>query len=377
LVACVVAVLIFAGWEVYVAQQCGESHFWHHLQRQGSAEADSVGLVDKADHWLRLKSGLVLPLVSHLGGLAAGWGLYAASAVGFPRRATHTVVILASIGMLTIIFVPADAIMTVRYPFAGRSIHKIPFLVFVSLGIATLTTLTVITGRLLVRWSMRRGLRRNRAAWFLCGWLAIELAGYFVLTPFPAARRVVMPTVVFAIIACVWVNRVGRVRGTLRPTRAAVGYSLAFGFGLYALDTWDAVAEREAARGAVESILPTPGRIWSQGHWGWQYYIDRAGGQQVVPGVSVLRRGDWLILSVSPGEGSFTRPNRGDNQFKVDKSRTVFVRRLVRDDAISGTTIPSLYGWRYPFVGRYHPRLVVEIHRVTADWVPPPAPVAP
>lgn len=92
----------------------------------------------------------------------------------------------------------------------------------------------------------------------------------------------------------------------------------------------------------------------------------------VVPGVSQLKKGDWLVLPVPPDDGGFYRPYHGGAVFARDESRTRFVRRLVRDDAISGATIPTLYGGRYPFTGRDHPRLVVDIYRVTADWVPQP-----
>ena len=375
---CVGGVLLFAAWELFVARQCGESHFGHHVQQQQAAEPGQVGFWDKLAHWLGAKGGLVLPLLGYFGGLGAGWGLYAGPTVGFSRRLSHAVALLAGIGLVAILALPAQS-QILSHDSNGWPELTLPDAVFVGLGGATVVTMTTVLVNFLVRRAgPRRGWRRNSTAWFLAGWLAIEVGGMFGMTPFPAARRIVMPTVVVGLIACAWVSRSGRIPGRVRPTRSAVAFSLAIGFGLYALDTWDAMAERDTARASVESILPTPGKLWTQGHWGWQYAMDRAGAKLVVPGVSQLKKGDWLILPVPPDDGGFYRPYHGGALFTLDESRTRFVRRLVRDDAISGTTIPTLYGGRYPFTGRDQPRLVVEIHRVVADWVPqPPATAAP
>ena len=367
-VACVGAVALFAAWEFFVARQCGESHFLHHLARQqpGAGDAD---LGEKLGNYVGRKGALVLPLLAYLGGLAAGWGLYAGPAVGFPRWLSTAVALAAAAGMAGVVLLPA-ASQTLFSDANGTPVLTLPSVVFLGLGGATLLTTALAAGRLFER--------RRPETWFLAGWLLIELAGFFVLTPFPAARRVIMPTVVIGLVACACVSRATASASGARPPWPAVAFSLALGFGLFSLDTWDARVEPAAADAAVDSILPTPGRLWTQGHWGWQYAMDRRGARLVDPGVSQLRRGDWLILAVPPDADGFYRPYHGDALFTLDPERTRFVRRRVWDDRLSGTTVPTLYGGRYPFTGRDHPRLAVEIHRVVADWVPqPPAPAAP
>ncbi len=355
------AVTLFAAWELFVARQCGESHFLHHVSRQQPG-AGAGDFAEKLAHYVGMKGALVLPLVSCLGGLAAGWGLYAGPAVGFPRRLVDATALLGSAGLLGVLLLPAKS--QVLLPTL-----TLPAVVFLGLGGATLVTVGIAAAKLLRQ--------RGPAAWFLVGWLTIELAGYFVLTPFPAARRVVMPAVALGFVACAWVGRAVLLNPMAKPTRAALAFSLATGVGLFALDTWDARVERDAADAAVESILPRPSQLWTQGHWGWQYAMDRAGVKLVTPGVSRLRKGDWLILTGPPDDDSFTRPYHGAAVFTLDPERTVYIPRYDRvwDDRLSGTTVPALYSGRYPFVGRDGPRLVVKIYRVTADWVPqPPAP---
>ena len=374
LAACAGGVLLFAAWELFVDQRCGESHFLYHLRHQGGGgAAEQAGTWDKLDRWASGKCGLAVPLLSYLGALGAGWAVFAAPAAGVPRRLVHGVLAFGAVGMVAVLALPAGATDLLREPDTGRVVLTLPGVVFVGLGGAALPTVAAVVAGFLTR---RRGAgvgpRRSRAGWFLAGWLAVEVAGYFVLTPFPAGRRVVMPAVVFGLAACAWVSRTGRIRGHARPTRPAVAYCLAVGFGLYALDTWDAAAEPAVAREAVASIQPSPGRLWSRGHWGWQYAIDRAGGRLVEPGASKLRAGDWLILPVPPDEDGLHRPYHGEAVFMLDESKLRFVRRIVRDDLLSGSTVPTLYGGHYPVVGRDYPRLVVEIYRVTADWVPQP-----
>ncbi len=365
------AVALFAAWELFVARQCGESHFLYHVSRQRPGAGEGVGgLAAKLYYYVGVKGALVVPLVTCLGGLAAGWGLYAGPAVGFPRRFVDAVALLGAAGLLGVLLLPARSQILLRS--GGEPTLILPAVVFVGLGGATLVTVGLAAAKLLRR--------RGPAAWFLVGWLVIEVAGYFVLTPFPAARRVVMPAVALGFVACAWVGRVALLDLKAKPTRSALAFSLAVGVGLFALDTWDARVERDAAEAAVESIRPTPGKLWTQGHWGWQYAMDRAGAKLVTPGVSQLRRGDWLILPGLPDDDGFNRPYHGEALFTLDPARTVAIpaRDRVWDDRLSGTTVPALYSGRYPFVGRDGPRLVVKIYRVTADWVPqPPAPVTP
>ena len=368
LAATVGALALFAAWELFVARQCGESHFLYHVARQQPA-AGAGDLAEKLSRYVGMKGALVMPLVCGLGGLAAGWGLYAGPAVGLPRRLVDAAALLGAAGLLGVLLLPGKS--QVLLESNGVPTLALTALVFVGLGGATLVTVGVAAVKLLRQ--------RGPAAWFLVGWLLIEVAGYFVLTPFPASRRVVMPAVAVGFVACAWVGRATARGPRARPTGVAVAFGVAVGLGLFALDTWDARVERDAVGAAVEAILPRPSQLWTQGHWGWQYAADRAGVQLVTPGVSQLRKGDWLILPGQPDDAGFTRPYHGGALFTLDPAKTVYLPKYDRvwDDRLSGTTVPALYSGRYPFVGRDGPRLVVKTYRVTADWVPqPPAATA-
>src|SRR6185312_12244594 len=134
-------------------------------------------------------------LLNQAGGLAPATGLLGLAALGFRAR-----VILAAggavvLGYFVVALVPTGADGTTASGLVCRL-----------LGLSLAAALGAVVWRLLrdaeraagldpaVRTAgsspAARQLSPHRLDWFLCLWLALEVAGYFVLTPFPAARRV-------------------------------------------------------------------------------------------------------------------------------------------------------------------------------------------
>jgi hypothetical protein len=363
-----VAVGVFAAWEAWLAGQYRVSHFLYHLGDQPSGDGGLSG-------WVEEKADLVNPLLGFVGGLACATGLYAGRGVGFGRRFVAVVAVAAALGMILVCLVPYSEGVLLRSRTTGSPRLDLPAVVFHTLGVCVLTTLAAAVTVLAFR--PDRGplgwLRRHQATWFLIGWLGIELAAYFVLTPFPAGRRVIAVCVVLGLIACRLVSRVRRIRPRRTPERWIAAYAVGLGVGLLDLDVWDALPERQLAYRASEAIGDRRGgRVWTQGHWGWQYYADRLGMTLVDPGDSALRAGDWLVLPVPPTEKGFHRPYHGEATFHLDPEALESVAELWWDDWIAGQTIPNLYGGVVPVVGRDHPRLRVRVYRVTRDWMPAP-----
>jgi hypothetical protein len=361
-----VAVGVFAAWEAWLVGVYGVSHFLYHVRDQ---QAGDGGL----SAWVEQKAGLVNPLLGYLGGLACATGLYAGRGVGFGRRFVAVVAVVAAAGMIAVCLVPYSDGVLLRSRTTGSPRLDLPAVVFYPLGVCVLTTLAATVTVLAFR--PDRGplgwLRRYPATWFLVGWLGIELAAYFVLTPFPAGRRVIAVCIVLGLIACRLVSRVCRVRPGRTPGRWVVGYAAGLGLGLFALDAWDALPERQLAYRADEAIGDRRGgRVWTQGHWGWQYYTDRLGMTLIDPGRSLLRAGDWLVVPVPPDGDGFYRPH--GSEFRLEPELIEWIAELWWDDWLAGQTVPNLYGGTVPVRGRDHPRLRVVVYRVTRDWVPAP-----
>jgi hypothetical protein len=366
--ASAVAVGVFAAWEVWLAGEYGVSHFLYHARDQQSGDG---GLSE----WIEQKFDLVNPLLGFVGGLACATGLYAGRGVGYGRRFVAVAALVASVSVIAVCLVPYSDGVLLRSRTTGSPRLDLPAVVFYPLGVCVLATLATAVTTLVFR--PDRGplgwLRRNPATWFLVGWLGIELAAYFVLTPFPAGRRVISVCVVLGLIACRLVSRVRWVRPGRTPERWIVVYAAALGVGLFALDAWDALPERQLAYRVNEVLGDRQGgRVWTQGHWGWQYYADRLGMTLVDPGRSTLRAGDWLVVPVPPDEKGFYRPYHGEATFRLDPESAEPVAELWWDDWLAAQTIPNLYGGNVPVIGRDHPRLRVAVYRVTRDWVPVP-----
>jgi hypothetical protein len=336
-VACVVAAVVFAAWELWLLQRYGVSHFLFHAADQSAGD--------------RSKWELALPLMGYLGGLAVGWGLLAGPAAGFPRWVVRLAGGLAVVSYAAVCLTPGANSILLRNPATGAVRLDLPGLVFNTLGAVTAGTVIVAVLRT----------ARDPAGWFLAGWVLIEAIAYFALTPFPGGRRVLPLCVPVGLLAI-------RLTATYRPERWALAFGPAVGVGLLALDTWDALPERRLAHRAAGVVGdPGPHRVWTQGHWGWQFYTDRHGMRLAEPGRTAFRPGDWLVLPVTPDEFGFYRPYHGGAIVDVDPARVEVVAVLTWDDWLPAQTIPTLYGGRYPVVGRDHPRLAVVVYRVTGE----------
>lgn len=340
LIAVGIAAGLFVGWEWLLQQKYGESHFLFHLR-------SNAGTKDFADQ-LAEKAGLVRPLLSHFGLLAAGVAFWASVATGLNRLARW---------MARGLFVVLVGLVVAPITSYGDHPRE---LMFAGVGMGVLVTLA------LVAWRLWPHTDRHDLV-FLVGWMTIEWMACVALTPFAAARRVMGVSAAAAVLAAVGVARFGAPRGL-----AAVAVGL--GIAVAALDWYDAFPEKELAERAAEVAKPgDDGTVWFHGHWAFQFYCTRAGMTAVEPGESLLRAGDRLVYPLPPDgldETDFYRPHHGYAYLKPDPERTELLTVLTWDDPVPLTTLPSLYGGGLPLRGRTGPRLRVGVYRVTADWWP-------
>jgi hypothetical protein len=324
--------VVFVAWEVGIASRYGHSHFLFHARAEG-----------ETDNWLGTKLDLTMPLIRHLGGLAGGLAVWAGLAAGWRRSVVAIVAVVAVVGSMVVVVLPGGP---------GKTVAQ---LVFFATGAFFVLTVCGCVYRLRFDDPMTR---------FLLAWLVIEMLGYFVLTPFPAGRRVMGVAMASAFVFARAVSL-----SSVRVPMWALAVSPVIGLGLFALDAWDARAERDLARAAT-AVTRDGGTVWFNGHWGFQHYCERAGMKSVVPDRSVLMPGDWLVFPVIPDDIGFYRPYHGGAKFRPDGRCVKLEFEFVNDDGLSGQTIPTLYGGGFPFLGRKHPRLRIAVYRVTETHVP-------
>jgi hypothetical protein len=198
---------------------------------------------------------------------------------------------------------------------------------------------------------------------FLLLWLVLEVAGYFLVSPFPAARRLLELTVVLVLV-------VGRLatRTCWVPSRQSLVHGIAIsgamlGLAYYAVDLREAQGPQRAVAAAgrfiaqqVDVDQPT---VWYTGHWGFQFHAERAGMRCVIPDRSLLRAGDWLVV---PG------PRFSQQHIVMDNAHLEAIAEIEVGDRLPHRTIMCSYLGCVPPEHHEGARASVSVYRVGSDF---------
>jgi hypothetical protein len=379
--ALLIAAHAFCAWEFITAVLYGRSHFF--LRLAGSEATDARTLWDGLRDLVITKGPLFTCLLSLLGGVAPAVLLLGVAAFGLPRRWVVFTAGLFLGGLATIALfnshlggsvAPTARLFGPQEPPALN--YELADVIFAVFGGALLLSVGIITRALL-----RPGGREDRAeVVFLLGWLALEVAAYFPLTPFPAVRRVLGVVVVLTMLFGRYAARnLGGVRAR-QTVWGVVAFGVWLGLALFTLDYREADVQRRGAEQAAAWIRAAEqsgeygagGRVWYAGHWGFQYYAERNGmhalipryrAEEGLPGPTRLEEGDWLVLP---------DPRVHQQEFRLDDVREV--TRLTFDDPVPLRSVVSFYGTPDPVQHLEEPRFQVRIYRVKKSFVPEPPP---
>lgn len=352
-VAVGMAAAVFVGWELYVTRTNGESHFLHHVRNQSGGGGLWATVAERTP--------FVKPLLALFGGLLGGVSLVASRGAGWPGWVRVTAAVSVAGGLAAVCLLPF-AKLTLAGGNGSGTLN------------ASLVLFLVVGGSVVVTVAMAVGRSVWRGGWsadtlFLLGWVAVEVVGMIGMTPFPAARRVVGVSLATAVLAMHAVSRLRPWAGD--PPRWTMAFAASLGLLVWAVDVWDARVEQWAAERAAEVVTPQPGEaVWYTGHWGFQWYAERAGMRPFLPDRTALRQGDWLVLPIMPDLENFYRPWPPDRELPRPTMSLEVVAEIVWDDRLSAQTVPHLYTGGSMVQGRDHPRLRVVVYRATADWPP-------
>lgn len=362
LVAAGLAGVLFTACESLIAIRYGSSHFLAHLR--DNEEALWQRLVNCAAPLLSL-TGALGPAVLMLGLVALRWSWTKLALAGAIVLAIYASV--AAIKGTLQVYLGLDPDFFVASRWTGSISTEQA--VFSLLGTALWAVLGVlalrVTGPSPMAGFERARWRWRPIPWFLVTWLALEVAGYFTLSPFLAARRV-MGVVTTATLLAGWVaSRTARRPGrrTLVWLVAALGVIL--GLGFYAIDLHEAQARKQAVVDAEKFIRgrSSEGVIWFAGHWGFQFYAERLGMRPAAAEESHLQAGDWLLI---PDDSVH-------HQDLTLAARKVHEEYVVSEfDPLPLKTVWSFYGTALGIPLEHHEgaRVRVTIYRVIGDFVP-------
>jgi hypothetical protein len=334
------AAAVFVGWECFIAAKYGESHFIYSLHQRGGGFGTRV-------------ARLLLPLIGVLGGVAPGLALLGLLALGVRRRFIATLGIAMCLGYVALAFVP-DRYGVLLRDAGGRERLTLSNVIFGLCGLGVCTIVGIAAWRLCRRqWDSQVGSALFRADLFLVLWLTLELAGYLVLSPFPATRRLVGLLVVATIVAGRLASQSCVSRPRIRLMRWLVVGTAALGLCYFAVDLRDARAQRKVAQTAalrIRSEDPTA-KIWCYGAWGFKHYAKAAGMLPIVSDRSKVHAGDWLVVGYQPFE-----PWPGWEGFAP-------VTEVAAKDRLPVRMMPCYYGGRTGFEHCDGPRFWSVIYR--------------
>jgi hypothetical protein len=348
-----VTLLVCGSWEFTMARLYGTSHFLYHCSSHGEA--------------LGKNPSPLLSLVTLLGGVAPALALLGLVALNGSRGVVGTVGSLIAGGYALLIHLGSASASPVRLHFPLLDVWTIPVrftpdnLIFEMFGLLFCGVLAAIVWRLCLRTASggRKPLGERTTEWFLALWLGMEIAGYFVLSPFPAVRRVMGISVVGTLLIGRLAAHTCRKQPRMLLARAVVVGGIGLGFAFYAVDLGEAFAQKQAAEEAAELLRGQHGTVWYVGHWGFQYYAQRAGMRPVVPGISQLRKGDWLVV-----------PHKRlcQQAIQIPENALAWVHQLSIHDSLPVRTVAGYYGSRIPLETHAGARMTVAIYRVTTDF---------
>ena len=341
----VVAAGVFVAWEGYVAHRYGQSHFMYHLSWVGQTP---------------LRGATALGLLAFVGALAPAVGLLAAAAVGVPA--------VGAVGAALAVVVVVAAVMPV----------PVERVAYTAVGVGVWAAVLACGWQLVG--PAARG-RDRRPSWFLLAWLGVEVVVAIDISPFPAARRYLGTIVVLSLlVARAIADRSAMAAGDARPSPrprwrpAVVAFwwlNAALGLAYWWADRDAAEAERTAfaTAAAVVDDRRSPGQTaWFTGHWGLQFYAERAGFQPLVGGRSTVHKGDWLIMA---------RHGVATQHLLLPRPRPLsVVQQVAPADADPVSTNPY-YGSDVPVERRQGPPVWLTVMRATRDFTPDEPPTKP
>ncbi len=348
-VTAALAGLVFALFEGLTVWRYGHSHFLYQSSFYGS-----VNFVKKYVY-------LSGPLVTLMGSLAPALALLAAAALQVRRRIVLTAAAVMVLGYVLLALLPQ------RYQFLGTADESaFAHVIFSILGVAVYGILVVVIWRLCRlsldwrnQWSRWR---EHRIEWFLSLWWLMEIAGYFALSPIPAARRLPGLLIVSTLLLGRLATQTCGSTQNRRIIKGVVVGSMALGLLFYVVDFKDAVTEKVAAEGSAQRIAVLPDArgvqdVWYLGRWGFQYYAERAGMNPVIADESKLQEGDWLVI---PDGSYYPRPVAEHlSRYKME-----LVDQFEIGDWLPLRTMMGYYNSGIPLSHHEGPRRTVRIYRI-------------
>ncbi len=198
-------------------------------------------------------------------------------------------------------------------------------------------------------------------------WLALEFSCAWVISPFPAARRVILLVIILALLA--WRLAERRLQADPLPTGqrhalTAAGIAAA-ALGLlfftvdytYAFDVRAAITQARVQNPATDS---NPQNIWFVGNWSGAYYSRQAAFLDTLPNESVMEPGQKLVIA----EDGLFIPN-----YKLPASAVSLINRIPSPPGPGYSLLHGYYAGNYPLHHRTTPHITLAVYDIVKPFV--------
>jgi hypothetical protein len=337
----IVSAAIFLGWEICTALQEGGSHFLLNARQRSGLFPQRI-------------IHLLLPLIAVLGGLMPATTLLGFAALGSSNRTLATQAMVMITAFLALAFLPAG------WTTWGQSSDGKPLFTLVQAidGVFGLMVCAVLALSI-ARIRRNHGCLPNDDA-FLLLWLGIEIAWYFLISPTPAARRVLGLSIPGIVLLGRLANRTCTAGRGRRWVIVSAFASAMLGFLFFAVDRQEACASERAAGIALHGpYQPEPGRsAWVVDQHGFGFDTLRAGLKSLILDQSNPVRGDVVFISTE--FAAIT----GEISQRFDLRE---IGRIVVADGLTLRTYPNFYAGSAPLRHLEGPRYTVRAYRVVKE----------
>jgi hypothetical protein len=279
--ASLTAVAGFAGCEAAIALVHGDSHFLLAMQSRG---------VQKIDHFRLLSAA-----ITQFGGLCGPLWLIGLLTLGVSRRIVVVLLGGIALGFGLLLLLTESSSVLLSNPHGARPLLTLNHLVFVSTGAGFLLTLSQLMRRTWM--AATPGDPERRLDRFLVLWVAIELVGYLMISPFPAVRRILGMLMAAPILFARRISFSGLSRQQLALMNALTTAGVILGLTYNAIDRRDALAEQDAFRQACALIREqNPAAVIRVcADWGIRYYFEKEGLRWSRNVGGDVEPGEWFI----------------------------------------------------------------------------------
>jgi len=279
--ASLTAIAAFVGCEAAIAHVHGDSHFLLAMHSRGAQKIDHFRLLDGA--------------ITQFGGLCGPLWLIGLLALGVSRGFVVALLGGMALGFGLLLLLPESSNVLLNNPYGPRPLLTLNHVVFVPIGAGFVFTLSQMLRRTWMAALPDDSERRLDR--FLVLWVAIELVGYLVISPFPAVRRILGLLAAMTILFASRASFSPLSRQQLSLTNALTAAGVLLGLAYYAIDRRDALAEQDAFRQARAMIREQDpaAEIRVCADWGIRYYFEKEGLRWSRNVGGDVEPGEWFI----------------------------------------------------------------------------------